>query len=88
MGCNCKKGKKQVLNNLDSGDHIQYAKDIFSRVISGNTTQEFSDIDKIEIIHAYSTLYPSASQTPSIEDAINKIKEGIQLFDVKYNRKK
>ena len=86
--CNCKKGKKQVLNNLDNLTHIQYAKDIYDRVISGNTTHQFNDLDKVEIIHAYSTLYPASSQTPSIEDAINKIKEGIELFNFKYNRKK
>jgi hypothetical protein len=88
-GCNCKgKGTKQITNRLDSPDHIQYGKDVYNRVVLNNTTQEFSDMDKIEIIGAYSTLYPASSQTPTIEDAINKIKEGIELFDVKYTRRK
>ena len=88
MGCNCKGGSKQITNRLDSPDHIQYGKDVYNRVVLTNTTQEFSDMDKIEIMGAYATLYPSSSQTPSIEDAINKIKEGIELFDVKYTRRK
>jgi hypothetical protein len=86
--CNCKKGKKQVLNNLDSVDHIQYAKDVYNRIVLHNMTQDFNDIDKLEIMGAYSTLYPASSETPSIQDAINKIKEGIELFNVKYTRKK
>jgi hypothetical protein len=85
--CNCKGGSKQITNRLDSPDHIQYGKDVYNRVVLTNTTQEFSDMDKIEIIGAYSTLYPASSQTPTIEDAINKIKEGIELYDVKYRRK-
>jgi hypothetical protein len=88
MGCNCKGGSKQITNRLDSPDHIQYGKDVYNRVVLNNTTQEFSDMDKIEIIGAYSTLYPDSSQTPNIEDAINKIKDGIELFDVKYTRRK
>lgn len=89
MGCNCKKsGAKQIVNNLNSPDHIAYAKEVYNRVILYNTTKEFNDLDKVEIIGAYSTLYPSSSQTPTIEDAINKIKEGIELFDVKYGRRK
>ena len=86
--CNCKKGKKQIINNLNSPDHIQYGKDVYNRVILHNTTQEFSDVDKIEIMGAYATLYPASSQTPTLEDAINKIKEAIQLFDVKYTKRK
>ena len=85
-GCNCK-GKKQIINNLNSPDHIQYAKDVYNRVIAPNTTQEFSNVDRVEIIGAYSTLYPASSNVPSIDDAISKIKEGIELFNVKYNRK-
>ena len=87
--CNCKgKGKSQTINNLDNVDIINYAKQIYDNIITPNTTGEYSDLDKIEIIGAYSTLYPASSQTPSIEDAINKIKEGIELFDVKYTRRK
>ena len=86
--CNCKGGRKQIINHLDSVDHIQYAKEVYNRVITGQPDQVFNDLEKVEIIGAYATLYPSASQTPSIEDAIKQIKQGIELFDVKYTRKK
>ena len=85
--CNCKGGKKQMVNRLDSPDHIQYAKEVYNRVVSSKTTQEFNDLEKVEIIGAYATLYPSSSQTPSIEEAIKQIKQGIELYDVRYTRK-
>ena len=89
MGCNCKgRGAKQMTNNILSPDHIEYAKEVFNRVISPNETKEFNDLDKVEIIGAYGSLYPHSSQTPSLEDAISKIKEGIELYDVRYNRRK
>lgn len=84
--CNCKKGAKQIVNKLDSPDHIQYAKDVLNRVISGDPSQVFTDVDKVEIIGAYATLYPASSQTPSVEEAIKQIKQGIEIFDVKYKR--
>lgn len=87
MGCNCKGGKKQMVNRLDSPDHIQYAKEVYNRVVSTKTTQEFNDLEKVEIIGAYATLYPSSSQTPSVEEAIKQIKQGIELYDVRYTRK-
>ena len=87
MSCNCKGGRKQIINNLNSPDHIGYAKEVYNRVITGEPTQEFTDVDKVEIIGAYATLYPSSSQTPSIEEAIKQIKQGIELYDVRYTRK-
>ena len=86
--CNCKKGKKQITNNLDSPDHIQVGKNVFNSIISQKTIEDLNDLDKIEIMTAYATLYPNASATPSIEDAINQIKIAIELFDVKYTRRK
>ena len=88
MGCNCKGGKKQVTNNLDSPDHIQVGKSVFNSIISQKTIEDLNDLDKIEIMGAYGTLYPNSSATPSIGDAINQIKTAIELFDVKYSRKR
>ena len=89
MGCNCKnQGTKRVVNNLNSPDHIQYGKDVYNRVVSPNPTKEFNDLDKVEIMGAYSTLYPQSSQTPSLDDAIDKIREAIELYDVKYTRRR
>ena len=75
-------------NNLSSPDHIQYGKDVYNRVVVPNTTKEFNDLDKVEIMQAYGSLYPNSSVTPSLDDAISKIKEGIELYDVKYTRRK
>jgi len=88
MGCNCKKGgKSQVMNNLDSVDHINYVREIYERVVVPNTTGEYSDLDKIEIIGGYSTLYPNAQTTPSVADAIEHIKIGIELYDDKQHKR-
>ena len=87
MGCNCKGGKKQVTNNLDSPDHIQVGKNVFNSIISQKTIEDLNDLDKIEIMSAYGTLYPNSSATPSIEDAVNQIKTAIELYDVKYKRR-
>jgi hypothetical protein len=86
--CNCKgKGKQQTLNNIDSVDHVNYAKEIYQRVIVPNTTGEYSDLDKIEIIGAFSTLYPNASTTPTVVDAIEQIRIGIELYDNKQQKR-
>jgi hypothetical protein len=44
-------------------------------------------LDKIEIIGAYSTLYPNAQTTPSVADAIEHIKIGIELYDDKQRKR-
>ena len=86
--CNCKgKGKSQTLNNIDSVDHVNYAREIYERVVLPNTTGEYSDLDKIEIIGAFSTLYPNASTTPTIADAIEQIRIGIELYDSKNQKR-
>jgi hypothetical protein len=88
MGCNCKGGRKQITNNLDSPDHIQVGKNVFDSIISKKTIEDLNDLDKIEIMSAYGTLYPNSSATPSVEDAVNQIKTAIELFDVKYTRRR
>jgi hypothetical protein len=50
--------------------------------------EDLNDLDKIEIMSAYGTLYPNSSATPSVEDAVNQIKTAIELFDVKYTRRR
>jgi len=87
MGCNCKGGRKQIINNLNSPDHIGFAKEVYNRIVTGDPNQVFTDLDKVELIGAYATLYPSSSQTPNVEEAIKQIKQGIELFDVQYKRK-
>ena len=87
MGCNCKRGDRK-LNNINSPDHIQVAQEVYNRVIQGRDIEDLTDIDKIEIMGAYSSLYPNSSGTPSIADAIENIKIGIEMYNVRYTRRK
>ena len=75
------------MNNLDNVDVINYAKQIYENIILPNTTGEYSDLDRVEIIGAYSSLYPNASTIPSIQDAIENIRVGIALFDDKQQKR-
>lgn len=81
-GCNCKK-KPQVINNVYNVDVVNYAKEIYDRIVLPNTTGEYTDIDKVEIMEAYATLYPASTKTPTLEDAINQIKIGIELYGIR-----
>ena len=87
--CNCKgNGKKSNLNNLNNIDFINYAKQIQNDVIIGKTLEQYSDLDRVEIISAYSSLYPNSSVIPGIEDAIRNIKDAIEQFNNKNNYQK
>jgi hypothetical protein len=81
--CNCK-SKKSTLNNISNPDHIQQAKLVYKETIQGNT--EYSELDKLVIYQTYAQLYPASSAKPSLEEAINKIKEAIEIYDVRYKR--
>ena len=83
--CNCK-GSKRVINNLDSPDHIRNAQEVYDRVILGKDTSTFTDLDIIEIMGAFKSLYPNSSATPNVDSAINEIKTGIEVYNVKYRR--
>jgi len=80
MGCNCKGGKSKPLNNINNQDTLKIVKEIFDRVVSGRDISEFNDFDKLEVINAYSMLYPNSSQQPDITDAINKITHALQFL--------
>ena len=86
--CNCKSGKKQVINNLDSPSHIENAKTVVETIISVKEIQDLTDLDIIEIMGAYYNLYPSSSIKPTVEDAINQIKIGIEIYGTKYTRRR
>ena len=80
MGCNCKSGKPQVLNNLNSVDHIMFAEEVYKNVIQGKSSNDYDDFDKNQILGAYKTLYPNAKMTPSIDNAISNIKLAIENY--------
>ena len=88
MGCNCRGGKKVVHNNLDNPNYIENAKNIVETIISVKQIQDLTDLDIIEIMGAYYGLYPSSSIKPSVEDAINQIKIGIEIYGTKYTRRR
>ena len=88
MGCNCKGGKKQVINNLDNPDNIANAKQVVESIISVKEIQDLNDLDIVEIMTAYYGLYPSSSIRPTVEDAINQIKIGIEIYGTKYTRRR
>ena len=86
--CNCKgNGKQQVINNVYNIDVVNYAKEIDTRIISAKNVSDYTDVDKVEVMGAYASLYPASSVTPSIEEAINQIRIGIQLYDSKQQRR-
>ena len=86
MGCNCKKGTKQVINNVYNVDVVNYAKEIYERILLSKTIDELNDVDKVEVMGAYASLYPSSSVTPTMEDAINQIRIGIELYALRTKR--
>lgn len=88
MGCNCRGGKKVVHNNLDNPNHIENAKQVVESIISVKEIQDLTDLDIVEIMGAYYGLYPSSSIKPTVEDAINQIKIGIEIYGTKYTRRR
>lgn len=74
------------MNNLRNVDYINQAKEIYRDVIMNKTIEEIDDLDRVIIMETYKLLYPSSSATPSLEEAINQIKIGIEVYDVKYRR--
>jgi hypothetical protein len=85
-GCNCRGGKAKVLNNTNNQDILKVVKEIYDSVIDGKEINDFNDLDKVEILSAYSLLYPNASGQPTIDDALKKITEGLQFLKVNYQR--
>jgi hypothetical protein len=86
--CNCRGGKKVVHNNLDNPNHIENAKQVVESIINVKDIQTLNDLDIIEIMTAYYGLYPSSSIKPSVEDAINQIRIGIEIYGTKYTRRR
>lgn len=80
MGCNCKGGKKQVLNNLQSVDHINLARETYNNIILQRTIEEYSDLDRFEIFNTFRELYPNAKMTPSIENVVENIKHAVSNY--------
>jgi len=80
MSCNCKKGKGTI-NNLNNRDYIEQAKQVYNDIIINST--EYTEVEKTLIIQTYYLLYPASKVTPTIEEAINQIKLGIEVYDIR-----
>lgn len=77
MGCNCKGGKRQALNNLQSIDHINLATETYNNIILKRPIEEYSDLDKFEVFNTFRELYPNAKVIPSIENAVENVKYAV-----------
>jgi hypothetical protein len=84
MGCNCK--KPQVLNNLWSEDHLRLAQDVFERIITKKSIDEFDDLDKLEIFSVYQQIWPNAKIQPEISNAVFMITEAKEMLKTKNRR--
>jgi hypothetical protein len=77
MGCNCKSGKSKPLNNLQSVDHMNLAREVYNTVITQKEIEDYNDLDKMDIFNTYVALYPNARYTPSLENAVENIKHAV-----------
>lgn len=69
MGCNCKGGKEQKLNNLDSNDHLKVAFDAYNIVVKEKEVSDYDDTDKTIVMSAFYSVYPNAKGTVTPEHA-------------------
>lgn len=83
MGCNCKGGKSQVLNNLESKDHLQLAFDAYTDVVSKFEINEYTEADAQQIMNAFYSIYPNVKQKVSIEHASSTIKH---IYQTQYGK--
>jgi len=89
MGCNCgKKSTRNPLNNLDSQEHLELAKDVYDRIISQKQFEELDEFDWVELYSVFSQLYPQSTGVPSKEQVINEIKNAVGLLGIKYTTKR
>jgi len=78
MGCNCKGGNKQILNNLESKDHLNLAYEVYRDVIKKKTIEEMDELDQKQVLFGFYSLYPNASGEVSVGHAINTIKSSLK----------
>ena len=88
MGCNCKGGKPKQLNNLNSVDHLNMAKEVLDTIITPKSFTELNDFDWIEIYSTWEQIYPYASNKPSKEQVIIDIQNAVAQLHLKYTTKR
>lgn len=87
MGCNCKK-KDQVLNNIKNPVYLEPAKDVFSDIISAKNIEDYDELEKMVVMQTYVSLYPNNKSVPTLQTAVDGIRDAINLYNIKYVRKK
>jgi len=83
MGCNCKGGKEQILNNLNSRDHLNIAFMAYEDVVSKYDISGYTETDAHQVINAFYTIYPNFKTKVSIEEAASSIKH---VYQTQYGR--
>jgi hypothetical protein len=73
MGCNCKK-TAQVLNNLNSKDHLKIAFDVYEEIVSKKTVEQYDEGDVFQVRNAFYSIYPNAKGEVSSQHAADTIK--------------
>ena len=74
MGCNCGK-KPKKLNNLDSMDHLMVASQIYQDIVLNKPREEWDQFDERQLIIGYMTLYPNQKIDPTLDVAIQYLRE-------------
>lgn len=85
MGCNCKGGKAQKLNNLDSSDHLKVAFDTFKDLLQNREEGlSFDETESKLLINTFYSVYPNAKGEITPEHAALTIKN---IYNQYYGRK-
>jgi hypothetical protein len=79
MGCNCKK-KNQIVNHEDSRDHITLIENTLSEIFSVSDRETLTDLDKIQLVSVYESVYPNSKGKPNPIDIINILEEVLNKF--------
>lgn len=80
--CNCKR-KPQILNYEDSRDHINLIESTFRDIFSTSTVDTLNDLDKIQLVSLYKSIYPNSSADPSPESAVSILQGVLDKFYTK-----
>lgn len=86
MSCNCKSGKTQKLNNLDSQDHLNVVFDTYKEILQDREEgKPYDELEARQLIAAFFSAYPNASGTVTADHAASTIKN---IYNQYYGRKR
>ena len=73
MSCNCKSGKEQKLNNLNSKDHLEVGFNAYLD-LKDKPVSEYDAGDISLIMNAFYSIYPNAKGEVTPQHAFNVLK--------------